>query len=185
MDHHYKTEAKEGLKHSGDGVIIFENDGYHRFVVIDSLGHGERAEKVVDKVNTLRDEIRHKSPARALRFLHRELRGTRGAAVSIADVSEERFLWSAVGNVEIKTSDDEINPINMSGIVGYRLRKTQEREFDIEPGTVFIIHTDGISSRFSMEEDIPLKKDAEYIAEFMMDNYRKEKDDSTVVVIKT
>jgi len=184
MKYHYIIKPKEGLKHCGDGVIILEEDEYTRFILVDSLGHGERAQRVVDKVKSLKNDLRHDRPSSKLRLLHRELRETRGAAVSIADIYESEFIWCAIGNVDVKVNDKDINPINNSGIVGYKVRKIKQRPFNVKPGTLIIIYSDGISSRFSIADDVPVKKEVEEIARFMIENYRKSKDDSTVMVIR-
>ncbi len=185
MEYCYLVEPKEGQTHSGDGVIVFEEENYVRIITVDSLGHGERAQKVVDTVRSLDDDLRHKRQPNLMRYLHGKLRNSRGAAISIADIYKVKLDWCAVGNVEIKADDSSVNPINDPGIVGYKIRKLQQRTFEVGSGTLMIIHSDGISSRFTFEEDVPVHRDVEYLARFIMNNYRKPKDDATVVVVRT
>ncbi len=183
MNYHYISIPKEGEHYSGDGVFIHEKIPFTRFITVDSLGHGEKAEKVINEVNEVNDRLSDKSPSKIINFLHRILRGTRGGAVSIADFYENRLYWCGVGNVDMRCTNKNINPVNISGIVGYKVRKTKTFDYNFEEGDIFLIHTDGISSRFSLD-DLPKQKSAKDIAEYVMKHHRKPMDDSTVLVVK-
>jgi hypothetical protein len=97
---------------------------------------------------------------------------------------ENRQLeYSAVGNVETRAvSKSPLHPVNAPGIVGSRIRTVQEMKFPLFSGDLIVVFSDGISSRFHIEDY--RDKDPDYIARDLLANHGKDHDDATCVVIK-
>ncbi len=88
-----------------------------------------------------------------IRGIDQTLRGTRGAAVSIASFSACRLQFVGVGNVELRAvSREPIQPPTTPGIVGQGMRKVRIWEYPIVEGDLFVLMSDGISTRFDLHE---------------------------------
>jgi len=79
-----------------------------------------------------------------------------------------------------------IKPISRNGIVGYRLPRLQEFTYPYTPGDLFVLHTDGISSRFTMDGTLWTEgaQDVQTLADEIARNFGKENDDVTVLAAR-
>jgi hypothetical protein len=95
--------------------------------------------------------------------------------------------YAGVGNVRfLAYSNRVIQPITRYGYLGVRLPTLHGLRFDYDPGDIFFLHTDGISSRFHLSNHLSdLREEPQRLADLVMQTYRKEHDDSTLVVVKT
>jgi hypothetical protein len=113
------------------------------------------------------------------------LAGTRGAVAALALVSFEsnELSFSGIGNVEFQAvSREPIRPVSLPGIVGRRVRKTKRFDYAIHPGDFFVLHSDGISSRF----DARLYRELapQVAADRILQAHGKTTDDATCVVFR-
>src|SRR4051812_14246067 len=114
-----------GETDNGDAWTADWHDGACRVAVIDGVGHGPLAAAAAQlAVRTLASQP-HLLPAEALRLCHDALRGSRGAAISIAHIDAERgrLTYAGVGNVEARLwlGESWQRPISYRGIVGLTL----------------------------------------------------------------
>jgi serine phosphatase RsbU (regulator of sigma subunit) len=160
-----------------------------RIAVIDGLGHGPlAAEAAAIAAQTLaaRPEL---PPDEALRVCHQALKGTRGAAISLARIDPDavRLTYAGVGNVEARLwqSGCQQRPIAFRGIVGAALPTCRSFDFDLEPGWLLLLHTDGISARFQLEDFQPtILGEPRALADAILARWGREHDDATVVVAR-
>jgi hypothetical protein len=92
-----------------------------------------------------------------------------------------------VGNIGIRVrSTAPIKPISRNGIVGYRLPHLREFTYPYIPGDLFVLHTDGISSRFTLDGAPWMEgaQDVQTLADAIAQNFGKENDDVTVLVAR-
>jgi hypothetical protein len=102
------------------------------------------------------------------------------------DPARESVSFAGVGNIGVKVfSPTSIKPISRNGIVGYRMNNVREFSYTYTDGDVFILHSDGISSRFAVDENWVRdpKTDLQQVAQEIADAYGKD-DDMTVVVVR-
>ena len=117
------------------------------------------------------------------------LKGTRGAVVALMRINfvESTVTFVGVGNIGIHVhSAAPIKPISRNGIVGYRLQHLREFTYPYTPGDLFVLYTDGISSRFALESGLCMEEiqDVQALADEIAQNFGKENDDVTVLVAR-
>jgi hypothetical protein len=170
---------------NGDAIAFIQGDGFVLGVVIDGLGHGTYANRASEMAVEFIKNNPDTPIGRLLEDCHEEIRGTRGAAVTLLKIYLDtgKLEFTGIGNVDMKTQTrDGFHPVTFPGIIGYNLRKVKVFDGQGASGDIFCIHSDGISSRFNLEE-----QECENVQE-MADSigavFGKERDDSTVLIIK-
>lgn len=181
---------KSGHNISGDAYLIKERKEAILVCLVDGLGSGEAAAEAA-QVAIHCVEMNSTLPlSDILAKCHQALKGTRGAVMALLRVgfTESTMAFVGVGNIGIHVrSTVPIKPISRNGIVGYRLPRLQEFTYPYTPGDLFVLHTDGISSRFiSLDDDLWTEEaqDVQTLAEAIAENFGKENDDVTVLVAR-
>lgn len=133
-----------GAPRGGDaGVVIPFPDGALA-VLIDGAGHGLTAYKIAQAARNVVYENPDKEPAALLELLDDTLKGTDGAAISIARLRHETLSFCGVGNVRGSIG---FRPLQVrEGIVGLRMRQPKVVSAELKPDIWFLMHTDGVSS---------------------------------------
>ena len=85
----------------------------------------------------------------------------------------------------LRHSRRPIKPISKNGILGYRLPTLLELRYSYDPGDIFVLYSDGVSSQFSQDAQIDIKQPPQRIADDILARYGKPIDDATVLVVKT
>ena len=110
---------------SGDGWSVDWDGTACRVAVIDGLGHGPEAARATEAAIAVLSAHPSLPADEALRRCHSALRGTRGAAISVARIEPDagRLVYAGVGNVEARLWRDgtQDRPIAYRGIVGVTL----------------------------------------------------------------
>jgi hypothetical protein len=120
---------------------------------------------------------------------HVALRQTRGAAVAICQVNEERgeLRFAGVGNIAMSvfTLGERRHLLSHNGIVGSNLRKVQEFVHPWEQGSMLIGHSDGVATRWDLNAYPGLENShPSLIAAVLYRDFARGRDDVVVVVIK-
>ena len=183
------NRAIKGQDDCGDAYFIKEFENKVLIAVIDGLGHGSDAAAASARAVEYLENNYEKRLTEIIRGCHKDLKGTRGAAIGIALIDLERSVlrYSGVGNIEIRVrSRATIRPVSINGILGYNLRKVREEEFPYSPGDIIIIHSDGVSGKFDLNLYPPefLGQHPQEIAEKIVSEFGRERDDLTVVVAR-
>jgi hypothetical protein len=158
---------------------------------IDGLGHGAEAARAAQRAA---DVVRER-PVTDLELLvercHVALRGTRGAAISLAFVcpSDHGMTWLGVGNVEgrVLGSDPSATGPKGSlalrgGVPGHELPPVKPATLPIEPGDVLLLATDGIHRAFADAPDV--SGSPRTITERILARHWKPPDDALVVAVR-
>jgi negative regulator of sigma-B (phosphoserine phosphatase) len=153
-------------------------------VVADGLGHGAKAEEAARAFCAFAEAHAALSLEAILRQGTCAVAATRGAAAALIRIDgATRLSFSGIGNIEVQaTSAAAIRPVFMPGIVGRPLRKVLVFEYDVREGDLIVAHSDGISSRFHLEDYAAL--DAAEAAERILADHGKSHDDATCVAIR-
>jgi phosphoserine phosphatase RsbX len=187
------SHAQAHQTECGDAFTIQPIPAGFLVAAIDGLGHGQdaarAARRAVDRINqsaemTLPD---------ILRGCHQALVGSRGAAISIAqiDLAEHGLAWLGVGNVEGVV----LNPVAYQaanwrsdtlvvrgGVVGYDMPHLQIGRVPFGLGAVLVFATDGIRQGFSSE--IRAGRPPQETADQIMSRYDRGSDDALVLVLQ-
>ena len=171
------TRCRRGEATSGDLGLVCVTPGGALVAGIDGLGHGIEAARAAD---TAGDVIRESASADLgllVERCHAALKGTRGAAISLAFIStsEGGLTWLGVGNVEGSL------PLT-NGIPGHELPRLRIAALDVQPGDVLVLATDGIESAFADSLDISGSPRA--ISERILAGHWKPSDDALVVAVR-
>lgn len=183
------SAAMPGETVSGDRYLAAPVANGMMFAVIDGLGHGRAAAAASDVAVATLERHAGDSLIELLHRCHESLRGSRGAAMSLAMFNTENAIltWIGVGNVEgTLLRRDAGLPCDKlllrSGVVGIHLPILRAGELTVQSGDILTMITDGVTAegplRISMEGDI------ESMADGIMARACKGTDDALVLVAR-
>lgn len=168
---------------------------YHRtaqrtlIFLVDGLGHGfEASEAAQEAVDTFH---RHnqRTPGDILSYMHDALKKTRGAAAGICEIrpSENRLIYAGVGNTAavVLSSKQSRNLTSHNGTLGIAAPRIQEFSVEWPSRAVLIMHSDGLQTRWDLSS-YPglLSRHPAVIGGALLRDFRRQRDDSSVVVVK-
>lgn len=182
--------AKSGEDIPGDSWTSVASSEFVSIAVVDGLGHGPMAATAsLAAVRVIADRG-DQSLEDMLADAHGALRPTRGAAVGIARIhtSARRIDFAGVGNIAGGVVADDVTRrvVSLPGIVGHEMRKVQSFSYPWMPGSVLILHSDGVSGSWNAKNYPGLMQhDASLIAAVIYRDFCRGSDDATVVVAKS
>jgi anti-sigma regulatory factor (Ser/Thr protein kinase) len=180
---------KKGEEAPGDGWLLETSGEYRTVLVVDGLGHGPNAAVAARKATDVFAANPAATPGALMRLCHGALAATRGAAGGAARVEPAKMQGSfaGVGNIScrVETSGERRQLVSHSGTLGHVMRRLQEFEFAFPAGALLILHSDGLTSRWSVD-DYPglMNKHAGLIAGVLYRDHDRGSDDVTVIVLK-
>lgn len=134
------------VRKAGEGVALLLCDG---------LGHGELAARAANEaVRIFREAPEPNSPVELLRRIHQGISHTRGAAVAVAvlEPAAGALRLAGVGNISgvILDGSRRSGLISRPGIAGHQARGLMETRHPLSPGSLVILHSDGVTPRFDL-----------------------------------
>lgn len=159
--------------------------------VIDALGHGHAAAAAAEVAAKILARDTHGSPTQLLERCHADMRGTRGAAISLASFDWHRhtMTWLGIGNVAgvlmIPQADSDPRVTSLvvrGGVVGDHLPELRPTPVPFTAGTSLIVATDGVFRDFT--EILPSTLPPQRLAEQILDGYARHDDDALVLVFR-
>lgn len=173
----------KGLSVCGDSFVIEERNGTFLAAVIDGLGHGFESWVAAEKAAEVIRANLDLGVEPILMRCHKELRATRGAAVGILKVEEDgQGQFCGVGNIEVQAmSGTAPSVFCLAGIVGHNLRTSKVMSFQMKPGDVYCVLSDGVSSRANLKSCLPGAPDD--VAKRIVEQFGKDHDDATALVM--
>lgn len=179
---------KTGQSVSGDAYVILPFlDNHLLAAVIDGLGGGEAAAEAAQRAVSVLERQPTLELTELMNQADRALAGSRGAVMALLRLNarDRSAEFVGVGNIGVQVySDLPIKPISKNGIVGYRLPQLLRMTYTYNSGDIFVLYSDGISSRFTTERSPDLHQPPQQIADEILQRFGKNNDDATVVVIR-
>jgi anti-sigma regulatory factor (Ser/Thr protein kinase) len=180
---------KTGEEVPGDGWSLERSGDYRTILVVDGLGHGPNAARAARAATEAFAAHPAATPGALMEICHGALAATRGAAGAAARIAlaKKHGSFAGVGNiacrVEIPGARRQL--VSHSGTLGHVMRRVQEFEFDFPAGALLILHSDGLTTRWT-SEDYPglLAKHPGLVAGVLYRDHNRGTDDVTVVVLK-
>jgi anti-sigma regulatory factor (Ser/Thr protein kinase) len=183
-------QAKPGEAVCGDNWIVrWFADGW-MCAVADGLGHGviasEAASAIIEAVRSAPATL---APVQLVETAHRAAKPTRGAAVGIAVLDEVKGLvrFAGVGNIAalVITGNERRHLVSHNGIIGHAYRKLSEFSHPWHAQSLLLLHSDGIATQWDLDR-YPglLSRDPSLIAGILYRDFKRGRDDATVVVVK-
>ena len=187
---HPLVVAKPGEEVSGDGFSYKLSSKYAKFMLADGLGHGPEANYAVNQATKAFKVFPDYNPVETLRFIHYEIRKTRGAVINILGYNFETGIWSTVGigNISLRMCGNKgvKNHMSYNGIVGHNIPNTMNEQcYGSDLFDHVIICSDGIKTRWDLLKYPQINKhDPVVLAAVLYRDQARKTDDMSVVSIK-
>jgi hypothetical protein len=185
-----RSRPKLGQIECGDAWGAIDLGNHQLVCIIDGLGHGPLAALAAKRAMAVFGSARAgEPPGDILLRAHEDLKQTRGAVMAVLaiDRAAATATFSGLGNVEaaIYRGSEARHLLSVEGTVGYRVRAVRNHTVPWESGAVAILHTDGVSARWSMQK-YPglLARHPSLIASVLFRDHARDTDDATIVVAK-
>ncbi|MBO9687832.1 MAG: SpoIIE family protein phosphatase [Mitsuaria chitosanitabida] len=185
--------AAPGETICGDGWGLRREGARWIVGLADGLGHGAAAAEASDRfVALLLGEATDRalaSPAAFLEDAHERMRATRGAAGAALALEEGQssLRFAGAGNIvgRLISGVSDRTLLSQHGTLGLQVRRLQDVVYDWPPHAVLVLHSDGIVSRWSLEDTPGLIQAAPaVIAAWVLRDHLRGRDDACVVVVR-
>ena len=181
--------AKSGEQVCGDAYAAENQSERATFLLADGLGHGFDANQAAHEARRTFERHAELAPAAVVERAHGALRGTRGAALAVAEIDFGRKLvrYAGVGNISaaIISSDGVRHMVSHNGTVGHEMRKLQEFSYPWPDYATLVMHSDGLGSHWDLERYPGLPaRDPSLIAGVLYRDFCRGRDDVTVLVAR-
>lgn len=178
-----------GERIRGDAWAVQRDDGVLRVCVTDGLGHGPLAYEAASRATAVFRSNAGDTPAESVQRMHLALRPTRGAAVAVAhiDLAARELRFVGVGNVAALVIARDRNHALMShnGTVGHEVRRVQEVTVPWSPGSLLVMHSDGLQTRWRVDQyPNVLDHHPAILAALLHRDFTRGRDDVTVVALR-
>lgn len=184
------TRPLTGEMVSGDAFAVRDLDGRRQVLMCDGLGHGVLAAAAAYEAVRAFADSPSQPPAAVVETLHRRLNHTRGAALAVAELDPDAGLvrYAGLGNISgtvFGPTGVRRGMVSLPGIAGYQRRQIREYDYPIEPGSVVLMHSDGVADRFD-PADYPglLMRSPTVIAATVLRDAGVRRDDAGVLVAR-
>ena len=139
---------------SGDGWLSIETANGLRVGLADGAGHGALAAEASSAALAYISESQAEPLPAVLQRCHELLRSTRGAVISLADLTIDGVTFAGVGNVDCRI----VSPLGQQrlvpqrGLLGVALPRIRVESIPV-PSSQFalLMHSDGVSQRMTMD----------------------------------
>jgi len=181
---------KPGEKTSGDGFVYKKTDKYLKMMLADGLGHGPEANKAVNEAANAFKIFPDYSPTETIRFIHNDIKKTRGAVINILGYDFARKVWTSagVGNIAARMSGpvNFKNHMSYNGIVGHNIPNTMnDQEYPAEEFNQVMLCSDGIKTRIDLARyPMMYKYDLTILAAAIYKDHARRNDDMSVIIAK-
>lgn len=174
----------------GDVGLVRLEAGGALLAAIDGLGHGDKAAAAAATAAHVISGFDDHDIASVMDRCHRALRGTRGAAISIAWLSfgARTMTWAAVGDVEgrliaARRGRRPDRSLRVpGGVAGFDRPALTLETVDFEPGDVVVLASDGVDGGFA--DALRLSGPVRDIAAQILVRYWDGGDDGLAVVFR-
>ena len=185
------TRCRRGETTSGDLAVVTLLPEGVLVAGIDGLGHGDEAARAARKAAEVLRERPSRDLVRLVERCHVALKGTRGAAISLAflSLSDRGVTWLGVGNVEGRVLSGDPSAIRPkgslplgNGVPGHELPPVRAATLALRTGDILVLATDGVEAVFADSLDISGSTQA--ISERILADHWRPTDDALVVAVR-
>jgi phosphoserine phosphatase RsbX len=177
---------------SGDLCSVWSPTDGALIAVVDGSGHGPDAAEAARVAADAMAPHPQESPVALILRCHEQLRGTRGAAMTLASLNlfDCTMTWLGIGNVEavlcragdVDRQESE-RVLLRAGVVGFRLPQRLKAEvIPLRHCDTLIMATDGVKPEFA--DDTAIGGDPKQVAARLLSQHSTQRDDALVLVAK-
>ncbi len=183
------TRAMSGQDTCGDAYALRRDGEVVTGLIADGLGHGPLAATASRAAVRSFLDAAPGSPGVLMAQVHRDLQGTRGAAVAIAQMrTGAQLCYSGIGNIGGHLfSGRRTARVDLDARDRGRQRAAPWREFDyaLDPDTVVVLHSDGVSEKILLPAGDGLRRRTPMvIAATVLRDHGVRNDDAGVLVMR-
>ncbi|PJJ79675.1 SpoIIE family protein phosphatase [Mucilaginibacter auburnensis] len=181
---------KPGETTSGDGHYVKATDGMIKLLVADGLGHGPEANLAVNEAVKSFKSCPYNSPADIIRYIHRDIRKTRGivGTVAIFDMNAKAVRIAGVGNISSRLSGGVNNKtlLAYNGIIGHNIPTTMnDHLMHFADYQQLVLCSDGIKSRWETIKHAGINRcDNTILAAAIYKDFSRQTDDMSVIIAR-
>ena len=163
--------------------------GRSLYIMADGLGHGPIAAEAATEAIRVFHQVPHLAPEQILAEIHDALGKTRGAAVSVLEILPDREVlnYAGAGNIvaAICSGAKSRSLVSMNGTVGHSIGRIQQFSYRWETGSVLVMHSDGLATRWNVEQ-YPglLSRHPALVAGVLYRDFSRRRDDATILVTR-
>ena len=169
----------------GDEWMANESPDGWLCAIADGLGHGPDAARAASASLAGVKRGGRADVCTLMKDAHEAAKPTRGAALGIAQCTDGQVRFAGIGNIAavVLDQDQRRTLISSNGILGHNVHKFMEVTHSWKPGTLLIMHSDGLVSHWTLNE-YPglLARDPTLIAAVLFRDFTRGRDDVTVLV---
>ncbi len=190
LDFGVATRARRNEVHNGDAFVVRRWEGGALVGVIDGLGHGEHAERAAHVARAYVEDHFDQPVKRLFEGVSLACRRTRGVVMALArfDLVARKLDIGNVGNVEVRIlgSAETRNLVVRRGILGVNAPGPAVTTHEWTDDVILVLHSDGLHThwRAAALDRIRWETPSE-AAQELLNEYAKEDDDSTIVVVRS
>jgi anti-sigma regulatory factor (Ser/Thr protein kinase) len=179
--------AMNGEPVCGDGWQVLQRNESAIVIVADGLGHGIHASEASTAAIGTFDPKDGGDLTERLRAMHDGLRHTRGAAAAIAEIVliPRLVKFAGIGNISgtIHRPGVTRHTVSLNGTLGHEARNFREYSYPWEPDAMFVMHSDGLGTHWSLDDYRGLQqRHPAIVAAVLYRDFSRQRDDVTVVV---
>lgn len=185
------SRALSGERSSGDRHVIQPWADGVLVGVVDGVGHGEEAARAAERAVEILRAHPDEPVVALLRRCHAQLRGTRGAAMSLASIDRRdgSLSWAGVGNVEgalvhhaPRAAPRHEHILLRGGLCGVQMVPPLVARLAIQPGDLLALATDGM--RGDLVPFLGAPDPPQRIADLILRRNSTGRDDALVLVAR-
>ena len=178
-----------GERLCGDGWACQQTADRCTILLVDGLGHGRSAAEAADEAIHVFHQRASLPPAEILSYVHDGLKKTRGAVAAVAEIraADKVLTYAGVGNTmaSVLSRQKSRSLVSHSGTLGVASPRIQEFRMDWPDDGILVMHSDGLTSRWDLSAYSGLlARHAAVIGGALLRDYRRHRDDASVVVVK-
>lgn len=182
------STAAPGEEVCGDAWSVAEREDELSVLIADGLGHGPHAAEAASRAVVTFARHSFDGPATFCTTAHRDLAGTRGAAVALAHLTKRGLArYGGIGNISgaiVSNDGASRGLVSQNGTVGYQIRTAQQQDHVWPSSGLLVMHSDGLTNRWALAA-YPglLRRHPAVIAGVLHRDFVRGRDDATIVVI--
>jgi anti-sigma regulatory factor (Ser/Thr protein kinase) len=183
------TVPIRGERVCGDAVCWAQSEDRMAVTMVDGLGHGLHAAEAAEEAVNIFQKYVTEPPREILARMHDSLKKTRGAAAAVAEIRplSGTLTFAGVGNISAVVISKALsrNLVSHSGTLGHVMARIQEFKVEWPRDGILVMHSDGLQTRWDLTQ-YPgiMARNPALIAGVLFRDFRRERDDAGVVVVK-
>jgi anti-sigma regulatory factor (Ser/Thr protein kinase) len=179
--------AMAGETASGDAWSSVADGEFTTILLVDGLGHGDNAATAANAA--VRELTTGLDVTALLTRMHGALLPTRGAAAAVARWNRRTgaLQYAGIGNIAatIAIDGETRSLVSMPGIVGHGVPRPRPFEYELPPGALLVMHSDGLRSGWDLSAYPGVaRRDPLVTAALLIRDFERGRDDVSVVVAK-